>query len=183
MAQQRGPAAGGSRADSLHPVCILCIGLPGLQPLTNLKDYNTLRPYVYKKEKFSGNRTCSCFMCGPRMLEARTCAMSVPPCLTHLYPNAACRWYVADGRADKLEEASTSGREMRGGAARIGRPEELFGSSQKRKRPARHRVIMLRGVVSLHAAARSASLRPSPHHSRTLIPDTRHLAGCPAPVM
>ncbi len=58
-----------------------------------------------------------------------------------------CRWYVADGRADGLEEASTSGRELRGGAARIGRPEELFGSSQKRKRPARHRVIMLRGVV------------------------------------
>ena len=60
-----------------------------------------------------------------------------------------CRWYVADGRADGLEEASTSGRELRGGAARIGRPEELFGSSQKRKRPARHRVIMLRGVVRL----------------------------------
>ena len=58
-----------------------------------------------------------------------------------------CRWYVADGQADGLEEASTSGRELRGGAARIGRPEELFGSSQQSKRPARHRVIMLRGVV------------------------------------
>ncbi|CAL5225467.1 g8288 [Coccomyxa viridis] len=57
------------------------------------------------------------------------------------------RWFVADGRADGLEEASTSGRELKGGAARIGRPEELFGSSQKRKRPARHRVIMLRGVA------------------------------------
>ena len=64
-----------------------------------------------------------------------------------------CRWYVADGRADGLEEASTSGRELRGGAARIGRPEDLFGSSQKRKRPARHRVIMLRGVVRITKGA------------------------------
>ena len=65
-----------------------------------------------------------------------------------VYSSVPCRWYVADGKADILEEASTSGRELRSDAARIGRPQELFGSSQKKKRPARHRVIMLRGVVS-----------------------------------
>jgi len=54
---------------------------------------------------------------------------------------------VADGRADGLEEASTSGRELRGDAARIGRPEELFGSTSGKKKPARQRVVMLRGVV------------------------------------
>ena len=59
-----------------------------------------------------------------------------------------CRWYVADGQAKALEEVSTSDRELSGSAARIGRPEELFGSTRKRKRPSRHRVLMLRGVVS-----------------------------------
>ena len=54
---------------------------------------------------------------------------------------------MADGRADRLEEASTSGRELRGDAAKIGRPEELFGSTSGKKKPARHRVVMLRGVV------------------------------------
>ena len=72
--------------------------------------------------------------------------------LHRVYSRMSCRWYVADGKADILEEASTSGRELRSDAARIGRPQELFGSSQRKKRPARHRVIMLRGVVgSLHA--------------------------------
>ena len=92
-----------------------------------------------------------------------------------------CRWYVADGQAKALEEVSTSDRELSGGAARIGRPEELFGSasSSKRKRPSRHRVIMLRGVVrtprppesllSLHSA-RLLMLAATPPGCRPPVP-------------
>ena len=76
---------------------------------------------------------------------------------------------MADGQAKTLEEVSTSDRELTGDAARIGRPEELFGSAIKRKRPSRHRVIMLRGVVcgTLGASCRPRSLLSS--HSTSLL--------------